>query len=175
VFLSSGRIQVSELAELLTAVRARVREALSYADVRVLPIAAEDFPRTTSGKVRRGRLRELLAAGSFASLEDEVARVCADAAAFSACPSRPKQRSTRDVESVIIDIWAQVLEVPADTIGRNDRFLAIGGSSLAAMQVLGALEEAFGGPLNPSVPARVRHRRRAGRPLPRPRRCPARR
>lgn len=149
VFLSSRHCEAGDLAELLTSVRARVREALGYADVRVFPIAAEDFPRTTSGKVQRGRLRELLGAGAFTSLEEKVARVYADAAAPSA--TRTKQQSRRQVEAVITDIWAQVLEVPGDTIGPEDRFLAIGGSSLAAMQVLAKLEEAFGGPLNPAV------------------------
>jgi amino acid adenylation domain-containing protein len=149
VFLSSRHREVGELVELLSAVRARVRVALGYPDVRVLPIPGEDFPRTTSGKIQRSRLREQLAAGAFASLEVEVARVSAEGAATSS--AQLKAGSRGDVEVVITDIWAQVLEVPADTIGPDDRFLAIGGSSLAAMQVLTKLEDAFGGPLNPAV------------------------
>ena len=41
--------------------------------------------------------------------------------------------------------------MPAAAISRDDRFLAIGGSSLSAMHVLNKLEEAFGGPLQPSL------------------------
>lgn len=148
VFLPSRTSRADDLAEVLTAVRARVREALAYGDVSVLPLPPEEFPRTTSGKIQRGRLRELLVAGSFTALEQQAAQVCADASASSSPRHRP---SRRDVEAEITGIWAQVLDVPADTIRRDDRFLSIGGSSLAAMQVLGKLEEAFGGPLNPAL------------------------
>ncbi|MGI8987927.1 MAG: amino acid adenylation domain-containing protein [Nocardioidaceae bacterium] len=148
VFVSSRESRVSELAEVLTAVRARVREALAYDDVRVLPIPPNDFPRTTSGKLQRAELRKLFAAGAFASLEAQIAQVYAAAAALS---SRPPQPPRHAMEAQIIDIWSQVLGVPAGAIHRQDRFLAIGGSSLAAMHVLGMLEDTFGGPLEPAV------------------------
>ena len=148
VFVSSRGSHVSALAEAMTAVRARVREALAYDDVRVLPIPPKDFPRTTSGKLQRAKLRDLFAAGAFASLEAEIAQVYAVAATSS---SRRPQPPRHAMEAQIIDIWSHVLGVPAGTIHRQDRFLAIGGSSLAAMQVLAELEDTFGGTLEPAV------------------------
>ncbi|MDQ3275860.1 MAG: SDR family NAD(P)-dependent oxidoreductase, partial [Actinomycetota bacterium] len=148
VFVSSRESHVSELAEAMTAVRARVREALAYDDVRVLPIPPKDFPRTTSGKLQRATLRDSFAAGAFASLEAEIAQLYAVAAALSSKRPQPPRHA---MEAQIIDIWSQVLGVPAGAIHRQDRFLAIGGSSLAAMQVLGKLEDTFGGPLEPAV------------------------
>ncbi len=148
VFVSSRESPVSELAEAITAVRARVREALAYDDVCVLPIPSKDFPRTTSGKLQRATLRDLFAAGAFASLEAEIAQMYADTAALSSTRPQPPRHA---MEAQIIEIWAQVLGVPAESIHRQDRFLAIGGSSLAAMHVLGRLEDTFGRPLEPAV------------------------
>ncbi|MFC7640955.1 acyl carrier protein [Streptosporangium lutulentum] len=53
-------------------------------------------------------------------------------------------RSRRDVESAVLGVWARVLDLPAARIGPHDRFFALGGSSLKAMQVLAAVEDVFG-------------------------------
>ncbi|NEA13150.1 fatty acyl-AMP ligase, partial [Streptomyces sp. SID10692] len=56
-------------AEVLERVAARVREALLHDDVRVLALPPASFPRTTSGKLQRRRLRERFEAGEFAAYE----------------------------------------------------------------------------------------------------------
>ncbi len=148
VFVSTRDCDVASLAGVLTAVGTRVRQALGYADVCLLPIPPDAFPRTTSGKIQRARLRELFVAGEFASLEADVSRACA--AAPTGAAVRP-QLSRHAVEALVVDVWSDVLGVPAHTIDRQDRFLAIGGSSLAAMQVLARLEESFETTLEPAV------------------------
>lgn len=60
-------------------------------------------------------------------------------------------RSRAEVEAIVTAIWARVLNVPATQIQPDDRFLAIGGTSLSAMQLLAHLEDEFGGPLEPAV------------------------
>jgi acyl carrier protein len=45
------------------------------------------------------------------------------------------------VEQVIAGIWQEVLEV--DEVGADDAFLALGGSSLTAMQVIARLDRHF--------------------------------
>lgn len=52
-------------AEVLERVAARVREALLHDDVRVLALPPGAFPRTTSGKLQRRRLRERFEEGAF--------------------------------------------------------------------------------------------------------------
>jgi acyl carrier protein len=121
-----------------------VREALAYDDVHVLPLPSRDFPRTTSGKLERATLRQRYAAGDFNALDAQTAP------AQTAASTRP-QPPRHAVEEQITRIWSEVLKVPADAISREDRFLAIGGTSLAAMHVLSELEEAFGGPIEPAV------------------------
>ncbi|WP_122261633.1 non-ribosomal peptide synthetase/type I polyketide synthase [Ornithinimicrobium cerasi] len=147
VFLTARAPDLDAASAVLLAVRTRVREALAHPDVLVLPVPPETFPRTTSGKIRRGRLRELLVAGEFVTLEQDVAAACTTGPP----PTSAAPTARGEVEALVTDIWAQVLQVPAGIIGTDDRFLAIGGSSLTAMQVLGRLEEVFGGPLEPAL------------------------
>ncbi|MDQ0988659.1 non-ribosomal peptide synthetase/type I polyketide synthase [Streptomyces sp. V2I9] len=56
-----------DAATVLDRVAARVREALFHDDVRVLALPPAAFPRTTSGKLQRRRLRERFEAGEFAA------------------------------------------------------------------------------------------------------------
>jgi acyl-CoA synthetase (AMP-forming)/AMP-acid ligase II/acyl carrier protein len=161
VFVQSRSATADELAGPMAAVRARVRQALAYDNVRVLPLPSQDFPRTTSGKLQRAKLRTRYAAGEFSSLETEVARVCTPTQGSDAQPPR------QEVEARVTAIWSEVLGVPASSIGREDRFLAIGGTSVTAMHVLARLEDAFGRPLEARAAARLRNR---GGPL----RAPAR-
>ncbi len=41
-------------------------------------------------------------------------------------------------------VWARVLDRPAESIGAHEPFGSLGGTSLKAMEVLVALEDAFG-------------------------------
>ncbi|MFF2305411.1 amino acid adenylation domain-containing protein [Streptomyces sp. NPDC058128] len=65
VFLAPAPPLSSVTAELLHAVRDRVRAALGHDDVRVVALPVRGFPRTTSGKVRRGVLRERFERGEY--------------------------------------------------------------------------------------------------------------
>ncbi|MFD1500615.1 beta-ketoacyl synthase N-terminal-like domain-containing protein, partial [Streptosporangium lutulentum] len=144
-------------------VAARVGEALGHDDVRVLALPARAFPRTTSGKLRRAVMRERFESGSYAEFEVHRATGAGPAAdapggsvpvrsadAGGGAAGSPVPRSRRDVESAVLGVWARVLDLPAARIGPHDRFFALGGSSLKAMQVLAAVEDVFGVSLRPS-------------------------
>ncbi|MBK3589460.1 hypothetical protein JHN49_39720, partial [Streptomyces sp. MBT57] len=60
-------------------------------------------------------------------------------------------RSRGEAEQVVRDVWARVLGLPATSIGRHEPFGSLGGTSLKAMEVLVALEDAFGATLPPAV------------------------
>ncbi|MEV6634975.1 amino acid adenylation domain-containing protein [Actinoplanes sp. NPDC051470] len=151
VFLSAPAVR-PDLAGLTALVRARVAEALAYDQVRVEIVPTGAFPRTTSGKLRRQPLRDRLTTtttpASSAEAPPPTGRTAATAEA-SLAAGAPLSRA--EVESVVRAIWARVLRMPVETIGPEDRFLAIGGSSLAAMEVLAALEDAFGRTLDPAT------------------------
>ncbi|MEV6596185.1 amino acid adenylation domain-containing protein [Actinoplanes sp. NPDC051346] len=138
VFLAAPSVRaVPEAGE---RVRARVAEALGYdgVEVRVVPNGA--FARTTSGKLRRQSLRD--------RIEDDVVVPAGSPPGPVAAPGRAPQ-SRADLERTVREVWSRVLRVPEERIGPADRFLAIGGSSLAAMEVLAALEDILGRTLDP--------------------------
>ncbi|MEU9984067.1 amino acid adenylation domain-containing protein [Streptomyces sp. NPDC050856] len=144
-----------DAAAVLGRVAARVRRALAHDDVRVLPLPAGRFPRTTSGKLRRSLLRDRFAAGAYARIEE---RWTPPREARPPSPGRPvpppaqgTPRSRREAEQAVTRVWARVLQLPEDAIGPHDPFLALGGSSLKAMEVLAALEDAFGVTVPPAV------------------------
>ncbi|WP_405196142.1 amino acid adenylation domain-containing protein [Streptomyces anulatus] len=174
-----------DAAEVLERVAARVREALLHDDVRVLALPPGAFPRTTSGKLQRRRLRERFEDGAFedgafeggafatgerrtgepgagGSGAGEVAAGDGDglpaavpgraeAALPAAEPLTKAPRARAETVEVVREVWARVLARPAGSIGADAPFGSLGGTSLKAMEVLAALEEAFGVTLPPAV------------------------
>ncbi|MFB8757355.1 amino acid adenylation domain-containing protein [Streptomyces nigra] len=139
----------------LDAVAARVRRALGHDDVRVLPLPPGAFPRTTSGKLRRALMRERFEAGAYAKAEERFApaRAASPREETGESGGRPGAvpPSRREAEETVRGIWARVLGLTPGHIGPQDDFFALGGSSVKAMEVLAALEEAFRVPLEPRV------------------------
>ncbi|MFE5487351.1 amino acid adenylation domain-containing protein [Streptomyces sp. NPDC056527] len=187
VFLAPAPPLAAVTAASLREVAVRVREALGHDDVRVLAVPVRAFPRTTSGKVRRGVLRDRFEDGEYPQIAERGAvgvfgdRSLPGAGADSAGPTVPTgperttpaggivgadaigdrharpgdkppaaPRSRRDVEAVVLRVWARALGLAVEEIAPHDDFRALGGSSLKAMEVLAALEDAFGIPLRPS-------------------------
>ncbi|MDJ1640325.1 non-ribosomal peptide synthetase/type I polyketide synthase [Streptomyces pakalii] len=153
-----------EAADVLERVAARVREALLHDDVRVLALPPGAFPRTTSGKLQRRRLRERFEAGGFEArvfgadsfrpdsyaTGRPAAEPLADVPRAEAPQADVPRSRARTVEAVR-DVWARVLDRPVESIGAHEPFGSLGGTSLKAMEVLVALEDAFGVTLPPAV------------------------
>ncbi|MFI8219667.1 amino acid adenylation domain-containing protein [Streptomyces sp. NPDC085932] len=134
--------------EVLERVAARVGEALFHDDVRVVALPPGQFPRTTSGKVRRHVLRDRFEAGRYTRV---VVRRRGPAPAPPAGRRAPGgagvPRSRAATEQVVREVWAEVLGTDGSRIDPHASFRALGGTSLKAMEVLAALEDAFGAPL----------------------------
>lgn len=84
-----------------------------------------------------------------------VCRAAADTVADGPVPGRSERfaapRSRAEAEEVVREVWARVLGLPAPSIGRNVPFGSLGGTSLRAMEVLVALEDALDVTLPPAV------------------------
>ncbi|MFH9685567.1 amino acid adenylation domain-containing protein [Streptomyces sp. NPDC017413] len=135
-----------EAPDVLERVAARVREALLHDDVRVLALPPGAFPRTTSGKLRRRRLRERFEEGAFGT-----GGVSFGGPRPAPEPHAKAPRARAETVEVVREAWARVLGRPADSIGAHEPFGSVGGTSLKAMEVLVALEDAFGVTLPPAV------------------------
>lgn len=144
--------------DVLERVAARVREALLHDDVRVLALPPGAFPRTTSGKLQRRRLRERFEAGVFGPDAIATGRLSgggrptgAGDGALSAEPRPEVPRARARTVEAVREVWARVLDRPTGSIGVDESFGSLGGTSLKAMEVLVALEDAFGVTLPPAV------------------------
>ncbi|MFG2803702.1 amino acid adenylation domain-containing protein [Streptomyces pseudovenezuelae] len=163
-FVQWTRPDPTAAAPVLRAAAGRLREALGHDDVRVLPLPSAGFPRTTSGKLRRGELRARFEAGRYATVEGRWAGPsvttgggAAGAGVFasrqsSRPSSRPSsRRSPREVQESVRGIWAGALGLPVSAVGLQERFFDLGGSSLKAMAVLAGLEETFSVTVEPGA------------------------
>ncbi|GIE31837.1 hypothetical protein Ait01nite_048820 [Actinoplanes italicus] len=167
VFIAAPAVRPAP-ATLPELVRSRVAEALAHDDVRVEVVPTGAFTRTTSGKLRRQPLRDRLTEPDPSGCAVPVSQPAGDSGEaqpdLPGCvvPLSPGAGNSggaqlggggplgRDeAERVVREVWARVLGVEAAGIGPEDRFLAIGGSSLKAMEVLAGLEDAFGRTLDP--------------------------
>ncbi|MFJ8536978.1 amino acid adenylation domain-containing protein [Streptomyces sp. NPDC093591] len=154
VFVQWARPAPAEALPVLDTAAARVREALGHDDVRVLPLPPGAFPRTTSGKLRRALMRVRFEAGAYTAVEARLS-----AARTELAPARREERgpqglvprSRRDVEDAVRGIWARTLDLGPADIDREERFFALGGSSLKAMAVLAGIEDAFSVTVEPRV------------------------
>ncbi|MGW7414201.1 amino acid adenylation domain-containing protein [Streptomyces sp. NPDC054863] len=151
-------------AEVLDEVARRIRAALRHDDVRVLALPPSAFPRTTSGKLQRHRMRARFEAGSYrplasSGIPDEAAAKpsTGPSAKPSVGPStgpegpRPAPRHRGDVRQTVRDAWARVLGLSEESFGDRDRFADLGGTSLKAMETLAELEQVLEITLAPAV------------------------
>lgn len=72
LFFSPRSDAVEEHAELVKTIRARVTQHLGISPAQVVPVPKREFPKTTSGKIQRTKLKNLLAEGHFRERLKEI-------------------------------------------------------------------------------------------------------
>jgi aryl carrier-like protein len=87
--------------------------------------AIAQLPTTVSGKTDRKRLREIGATFSAQQLAD-----------MRTSSEGPKRQPTSKTEQMLQQLWAQVLNVKASSIGLDYSFFCLGGDSIAAMKLV---------------------------------------
>ncbi len=194
-FVSLDTPDLPRSVPVLGEIAARLQEALGFPVAHVLPLPRAAFPRTTSGKLQRYKLRADWEAGLFDELAarvDEAVAVLSgknggaprrseapgeevtgagddlSRASFALLDTHPPAipgtvdvpgkrgpapgaGSCDEVEERVAAIWARVLRMERPAIGVADRFRALGGTSLQAMEVLALLEAEFAVEIDPSV------------------------
>ncbi|QFZ20321.1 AMP-binding protein [Saccharothrix syringae] len=117
---------------LLTAVRDAVTAHWGFAPALVLPLPADAFPRTGSGKLQRSLMRERLEAGAY----DE------HRAAVEVPPRRGGSRGPR--EAALVGIVADLLARDPATVDAGDNFFDLGGTSLQVLRLKHLIGRATG-------------------------------
>jgi acyl-CoA synthetase (AMP-forming)/AMP-acid ligase II/acyl carrier protein len=141
-----------EFDALADALRRHIGEETGLQVTHVIPVRA--IPKTTSGKLQRGRLAAAYEDGEFAeALAAEAARRPAPVAA---------EQSASEIEALVHDICAGV--VSDRQVGADDNLFDLGISSLALAQIHERINERFPGQLDiedlfqlPSVRAIAAH------------------
>jgi aryl carrier-like protein len=123
----SGPVEIkdmsTDLRDELVALQQTLSQQLPSYMIPSMFIPLSRVPLTMNGKSDRRQLRELVT-----SLSRE------DSLAFSLASS-VKLEPTTPMELELRALWAKVLHVKEDTLGRNDHFLRCGGDSILAMKL----------------------------------------
>ncbi|MCX7922533.1 MAG: SDR family oxidoreductase [Clostridia bacterium] len=100
-------------------------------------VSVSTIPKTTSGKIQRFALVQ-----AFRNNEYEGKIINAEALSCTPIDEvQDKWVNRSKLAETICEIWSKVLDRPANAISYEQPFLAIGGTSLKAIQVLGLLED----------------------------------
>jgi acyl carrier protein len=118
----------------------RLRRATGTAAIDVVPLPAHQFPRTTSGKLKRTHLRARYESGEFAAL---VAAVHAALAGLSPPAGLDAGPPADRLEQEVIRLCAQALGIDASLVGAHDSVFDLGATSLQLMDFLAAIGDRF--------------------------------
>jgi amino acid adenylation domain-containing protein len=72
IFFTPRAEGIEQNVELIKAIRKRVTQNLGISPAHVVPVPKSEFPKTTSGKIQRTKLKNSLAAGHFRELLREI-------------------------------------------------------------------------------------------------------
>jgi len=128
-----------EVERIRAAIAARSAEVPSYQRISRLEIWRGELPKTTTLKVRRGRLRDAVLAGERGGGDKPPAPPAAAAA---------DQPPPSPAEAWAIAILARLTRIRPDQVRAGDRLDDLGVDSLTRVELIGALEARRGGRLD---------------------------
>lgn len=129
------RASVEDLAEVAAKVRARLVERFELAPKRVVLIPKRSLQKTSSGKVKRLKTKELFEAGEL----DELS--------FLRCERQPSGPAPETVTGWLVQRLARQLQVDASEIDVARPFVQYGLDSVSAVQIAAELESFVGEPI----------------------------
>ncbi|AGF56697.1 acyl transferase domain-containing protein/acyl-CoA synthetase (AMP-forming)/AMP-acid ligase II/acyl carrier protein/NAD(P)-dependent dehydrogenase (short-subunit alcohol dehydrogenase family) [Clostridium saccharoperbutylacetonicum] len=143
---SALRVKQENIKEFYGNMLRKVNEAFGIMVDCVVLVKA--IPKTTSGKVRRFMMIQALLDKEYEDTTFTANELLID---IEENKVEAKSEVSTVIESLILnnntdkirEIWATVLEMPAESIGYNQSFLTLGGTSIKAVQILGMLEDEF--------------------------------
>ncbi|MBL0388693.1 amino acid adenylation domain-containing protein [Tumebacillus sp. ITR2] len=138
LFLKYKRIN-DQFLKLSQDLKTTINVELGFEIEGVIPVQA--IPKTTSGKLERYNLRARLIEGEFDELLDDIRLKLLEKSSTRNDLIMPRTA----MEKILHKLWTRVLgHLPGSVISVNDHFMALGGNSLKAMQLLRDVEETLG-------------------------------
>ncbi|KAF4990913.1 hypothetical protein FDECE_14205 [Fusarium decemcellulare] len=109
----------------LQAIGQQARSSLSSYMVPTVWLAVEKMPRVESAKLDRVAISQWL---------KDKERLSSVRAAMAMLMNKPLEPPQTTEELLLQSVWASVLDIPTNHIGRESSFIALGGDSILAMQ-----------------------------------------
>jgi aryl carrier-like protein len=113
------------------AIRTRLETNLPQYMIPSVFLPLRELPATSSRKTDRRQLRLLGAQWTAQNL-----------AALRVVGQGTREAPHNEIERRLQVLWAEVLHLPVDSIGRDDSFFQLGGDSMVAMRLVGAARRA---------------------------------
>jgi brevianamide F synthase len=120
----------SEFRNASSLVQARLRKLVPFYMVPTMLLPVWRIPRTLTGKANRRCLRQ--------EVQDLLP---SEIQSFMVAPHE-KEHMQNKSEELLRDIWADLLDILPDKIGRQDGFLLVGGDSITAMKMMAVARRA---------------------------------
>ncbi len=89
----------------------------------ILPLPKTAFPKTSLGKIQRATMRKRLEAGEYAAELADATEIARRQSGRHVPPEGP-------IEATIATVFAQMFELPVDTVSATASFFDLGGTSL---------------------------------------------
>ncbi len=146
-------IQPPDNRETLRLILAALSSRAGVAVDRVVPLEADDFPRTATGKIQRRRLRELFESGAF------VGRIVqpSDLGIGSIMPADKQPRGPGDslielqIEDFLGQRLAELLSTAPENLDVHTSVMELGVSSIEAVELVRHLEDRLGEPIEATL------------------------
>lgn len=102
----------------------------------LLPLPKTHFPRTSLGKIQRSLMRRRYEAGEYRMHQEHLESVLARQRGDRQAPSSEHERA-------VTEVFARLFDLPTDSIGVNDSFLDLGGTSLDIIRLIQELTRLY--------------------------------
>ncbi|KFX28317.1 peptide synthetase [Ralstonia solanacearum] len=127
----------ARLHQLNVAIRNTAILLWGFRPARILPLPRTDFPKTSLGKIQRATLRKRFESGEFS---ETIARV----EKMTERQMGGYTPAADEIESAIIDIYADMFGIAGSSIGATASFFDLGGTSLDIIKLQQRLSRQFG-------------------------------
>lgn len=121
-------------------VKQHLQRFLGLAVDVMIPLKSKQFPKTSSGKLQRYKLRQQFEQGVFDSVIAQISQLLAEEEARSCQQKALPQTFT---EKLLLRLWCEELLLAPEEVGIHDSFTELGGDSLKALTILGKLEKQY--------------------------------
>lgn len=155
MFLASASVDdaasLAASGEMLLKVKTRLQNELGLTRDVMIPVRARHFPKTTSGKLQRYKLREQFERGEFDAAIEQMACWLAAREQQDKASRAARAAPRTPTEKLLHQAWCEEIGLKPEEVGIHDRFEELGGKSIHAAIIVARIESHFGFTLHSEV------------------------